>query len=144
MPYELCHVVLVFTECELCLTVICYVLFLAVQFITVQYELFWQFDLLLLISGSIVCVSVQYGLCLAVSFNTVQYQYDLFWVMPFITVLGGGLETKSKKEKRNKNSSKKQEGAPPDAITRWCHLFPCHMSYFWQRHLILCNMSYFL
>ena len=30
-------------------------------------------------------VTVQYGLCLVVSFIMVQYQYDLFRVVPFIT-----------------------------------------------------------
>ena len=39
--------------------------------------------------GSIGCVTVQYGLCLAVSFVMVQYQYDLFRVVPFITVQYG-------------------------------------------------------
>ena len=56
VQYEVCHAVSVVTECELCvtviccvlcLTVICCVLFLAVPFITVQYELFWQCELLL-------------------------------------------------------------------------------------------------
>ena len=37
--YEVWHAVSIFTECELCLTVICYVLFLAVSFVTVQCEL---------------------------------------------------------------------------------------------------------
>ena len=37
--YEVWHAVSVFTECELCLTVFCYVLFLAVSFVTVQCEL---------------------------------------------------------------------------------------------------------
>ena len=44
-----CHAVSVCNECELCLTVICYVLFLAVSFITVQYTrvFFWRCELLL-------------------------------------------------------------------------------------------------
>ena len=71
----------VFTECELCQTVICHVLFLSVSFIT--------------ISGSIVCVTGQYGLCVAVSLVTLQYQYDLFRVVPFITVQGGSIDTKA-------------------------------------------------
>ena len=69
----------IFTECELCLTDICYVLFLAVSFTTLQYEY----------SDSIICVAVQHGLCLAVSFIMMQYQYDLFRVVPFITVQYG-------------------------------------------------------
>ena len=37
---------------------------------------------------------------------------------------------------------------PPGAVPGWCHLFPCHMSYFWQRQLsvlvMLWKVRYFL
>ena len=40
--------------------------------------------------SSIVFVAVQCGLCLAVSYVTVQYKYDLYRVVPFITERYGG------------------------------------------------------
>ena len=40
--------------------------------------------------SSIVCAAVQCGLCLEVSFIMVQYKYDVFRVVPFITERYGG------------------------------------------------------
>ena len=40
--------------------------------------------------SSIVCLAGQCGLCLEVSFIMVQYKYDLFRVVLFITELYGG------------------------------------------------------
>ena len=40
--------------------------------------------------SSIICVAVECVLCLAMSFITVQYKYDLFRVEPFITERYGG------------------------------------------------------
>ena len=40
--------------------------------------------------SSIVCVAVQCGLCLEVSFIMVQYEYDVFQVVLFITERYGG------------------------------------------------------
>ena len=40
--------------------------------------------------SSIVCIAVQCGLCLEVSFIMVQYKYDLFRVVLFITERYGG------------------------------------------------------
>ena len=81
-------------ECELCLTVICYVLFLVAflvaAFVTLQCELYLAVLFVTCNMSSIVCVAVQCGLCLAVSFITVQYKYNLFRVVPFITERYGG------------------------------------------------------
>ena len=78
---------------------------------------------------------------------TVQYQYDLFCVVPFITGAGWRFRDQGMVmvlvHKKKKKLLREAGRCPPDAIPRWCNLFPCRMSFFWQCHLLRCSMSYF-